>query len=41
MEARIMEQAQPGQSLEQVLAELDFEAWDHLWREAKANTSTH
>jgi MazG family protein len=41
MEARIMERAQPNQSLEQAMAELNFETWDHLWREAKANTSTH
>jgi MazG family protein len=41
MEARIMERAQPGQSLEQAMAELDFETWDHLWREAKASTSSH
>ncbi|WP_373531396.1 nucleoside triphosphate pyrophosphohydrolase [Vampirovibrio sp.] len=41
MEALIVERAQPGQSLAQAMAHLDFEAWDNLWREAKAKTSTH
>lgn len=41
MEALILERAEAGQSLEQAMAELDFETWDTLWREAKAKTSTH
>lgn len=38
MEALILERTKPDQSLEQAMAELDFEAWDTLWREAKSLT---
>jgi MazG family protein len=37
MEASIMQQASSGQSLEHAMANLDFDAWDRLWRQAKAH----
>lgn len=36
MEALIMQQAQPDGSLEEAMARLNFEQWDDLWRQAKA-----
>ena len=39
METLILQKAQPGQSLEQAMADLDFEQWDDLWRQAKAQVS--
>lgn len=41
MEQLILERAKPEQTLEQAMAELDFETWDNLWREAKALTNRH
>ena len=35
MEALIAEQGEPSQSLEALMANLDFEQWDQLWRQAK------
>ncbi len=39
MERLIMDSAKPGQTLEAAMAELDFEAWDNLWRQAKAQVN--
>lgn len=41
MEALILERAKPNQTLENAMAELNFETWDDLWREAKALTKAH
>lgn len=40
MERLILAKAQPGQTLEGAMAELNFETWDELWRQAKAQLST-
>ncbi len=36
MEKLVAQRAQPEQTLEAAMSELDFETWDNLWREAKA-----
>lgn len=41
MERLILDRAQPNQTLEDAMADLNFETWDALWREAKALTNPH